>query len=70
MFRTTSNLNSLDESEVLIGYMEGVSGLPLKQQATRSYWQGWRNGAVDAGLIAPDSAYSSLGAEFYVPSIN
>lgn len=67
MHQAVSNVadfRALDEAEILIGYMDGVSGVSLAEGVTRSYWHGWRNGLVDAGLIEPDEAYLQLEEEF------
>ncbi|MCK8785358.1 hypothetical protein M0638_13290 [Roseomonas sp. NAR14] len=62
---TIAEFRLLDEAEVLSGYMDGIRGLPcVVSQHTRSYWHGWRNGAVDAGLVEPDEAQWALEAEF------
>lgn len=62
--RSVSDYRSLDEAEVLIGYMDGMAGISGVQGMTRSYWHGWRNGAVDAGFIEPDDAQLELEADF------
>jgi hypothetical protein len=62
--RSVADYRTLDESDVLIGYMDGVAGLVGERNMTRSYWHGWRNGAVDAGFIDPDSAQLQIEAEF------
>jgi len=62
--RSVVDYRSLDEAEVLIGYMDGVAGLVGSKDMTRSYWHGWRNGAVDAGFVEPDSAQSEIEADF------
>lgn len=63
--RTIADFHCLDEGEVMIGYMDGVQGLSFLEAATnRSYWHGWRNGAVDGGFIAPDEAQIKLQEMF------
>ncbi|MBO1073781.1 hypothetical protein [Roseomonas marmotae] len=62
---TLSDFYSLDEGDVLCGYMDGIQGLPCDvQQVSRSYWHGWRNGVVDGGFIEPDEAHQKLEAAF------
>ncbi len=63
--RTVAEYRSLDEAEVMIGYMDGVAGLTgVADTMTRSYWHGWRNGAVDGGFIDPDEAQIEIETEF------
>jgi hypothetical protein len=62
--RTVEDFRTLDEGEIMIGYMDGVAGLTGAADMTRSYWHGWRNGAVDAGLIEPDEAQLEIEADF------
>ncbi|WP_029002763.1 hypothetical protein [Azorhizobium doebereinerae] len=45
---TLEDLASLDEAEMLDGYRDGRAGEPAPGgNRSRSYWHGWRNGAVD-----------------------
>ncbi|MBI0537769.1 hypothetical protein D9599_19610 [Roseomonas sp. KE2513] len=62
--RSVTDFRSLDEAEILIGYMDGMAGLVGEKDMTMSYWHGWRNGAVDAGFIEPDQAQLQLEQEF------
>ncbi len=63
--RTVADFRTLDEAEMLCGYMDSVQGLPcVCAERTRAYWHGWRNGAVDAGWVEPDEAQYALEAEF------
>lgn len=63
--RTIADFRCLDEGQVMIGYMDGVQGLPfVGTSMDRSYWHGWRNGAVDGGFIAPDEHQVELQEEF------
>lgn len=62
--RSVTDFRSLDEAEILIGYMDGMAGLVGAEDMTRSYWHGWRNGALDAGFIEPDEAQLQIEAEF------
>ncbi len=48
--RTFADLQTLDGDEVVDGYRDGFRGEPEPgNNRTRSYWHGWRNGAVDRG---------------------
>lgn len=65
--RNVADFHSLDEAEVLIGYMDGIAGLSLDHEVSRSYWHGWRNGLVDGGFIEADEAQLELDAAFSAP---
>lgn len=62
--RTLADLDRLDIDEVTRGYDAGRHGRVVEpsDQVTRSYWHGWRNGAVDAGRRKPDDAQTDLAA--------
>jgi hypothetical protein len=62
--KSIADYRSLDEADILIGYMDGVAGVVGAKDMTRSYWHGWRNGTVDAGFIEPDEAQLQIEAEF------
>jgi len=62
--RDVADFRTLDESDILIGYMDGIAGLVGAKDMTRSYWHGWRNGVVDAGFLEPDEAQLELDADF------
>ena len=63
--RTISAFRALDDGEILIGYMDGHSGLPLAPGGTsRSYLHGWRNGMIESGRKRADQAYLELQRAF------
>ena len=63
--RTIDAFRALDESEVLIGYMDGFSGVPLAESGcSRSYLHGWRNGMIESARQLPDQAYLDLQFAF------
>lgn len=63
---TLEELEELDGDDVVEGYRDGFTGEPEpKGNRSRSYWHGWRNGAVDSGHIASDAAQQLL-AKAYV----
>lgn len=63
--RTVAECRRLDESDVMLGYLDGFQGNSISSQSiSRSYWHGWRNGAVDGGFIPPDEAQVELEKEF------
>ncbi len=62
--RTAADFRTLDESEMLLGYMEGFEGSPPPcSGASRSFYHGWRNGMVDAGFADADDAQIELATE-------
>jgi len=63
---TIADFRTLDESEVLLGYLEGFDGSPRPgSDCSRSFCHGWRNGMADAGHAEPDSAQMALSDAFY-----
>ena len=45
---TKDDLESLNDSEMVAGYLAGFNGCDEPGNSfSRSYWHGWRNGAVD-----------------------
>lgn len=61
---TAIDFYTLDECEVLLGYLEGFEGgRPPGSTASRSFQHGWRNGLVDAGLVEADEAQLQLRRE-------
>lgn len=63
---TMPDLCVLDEFEIAAGYFSGLRGgpEPLASTVSRSYWHGWRNGAVDGGH-RPKDADQDLLAHAY-----
>ncbi len=62
---TVSDFRTLDESDVLLGYLEGFEGGARPGSGfSRSFWHGWRNGMVDAGHAEADDAQLLLADEF------
>jgi hypothetical protein len=62
-----SDRRTLDESEVLLGYMAGFDGSPCPgSSCSRSFLHGWRNGMVDGGHAEPDAAQRALAAEYRI----
>lgn len=55
------DLNSLDVPEMIEGYQDGYGGAPEPgNNRSRSYWHGWRNGAVDGLHRESDEAQRFL----------
>lgn len=60
---TLEDLATLDTEEILEGYRSGADGDPEPgNNRSRSFWHGWRNGAMDAGALAHDQASHDLAA--------
>ncbi len=58
---TKADLETLTESEVIEGYWDGFNGEPEPgNNRSRSYWHGWRNGAVDGKHREKDAAQATL----------
>ncbi len=63
--RTVDDFRTLDDGEMLEGYLDGFDGqAPPDSTRSRSYWHGWRNGMVDSARCPPDQAYLALGTAF------
>ncbi|WP_428391214.1 hypothetical protein [Lichenicoccus sp.] len=62
--RTIEAFRALDDGEILIGYMDGFSGLPLADGHSPSYLHGWRNGMIESARLRPDQAYLDLQRAF------
>lgn len=62
---TVADFKTLNEGEVLEGYLDGFSGEPEPGSGrSRSYWHGWRNGAIESDRHVPDWAYLQLDKSF------
>lgn len=58
---TAEDLDRLDETEMVAGYLSGLHGEPEPGNTrTRSFWHGWRNGMADSGRREPDAAQGAL----------
>lgn len=58
---TVAELDALDQAEVIEGFWDGFSGEPEPMgNRSKSYWHGWRNGAVDGGHRKKDAAQAEL----------
>jgi ribosome modulation factor len=66
---TKSDLECLDEDEMVSGYRDGLNGgSEPGSDKSRSYWHGWRNGMTDKGFNPGDEAQASLAQELYGPA--
>ena len=62
---TLADLRSLDDDEIVEGYLSYLSGDPEPgPNRGRSFWHGWRNGAIDAGDIPIDDAARELASQW------
>ena len=62
---TIADFRTLNEAEVLSGYLVGFEGQPVPaSDSSRSFYHGWRNGRVDAGYCCADFAQIALVEEF------
>ena len=62
---TIIDLATLDDGEVLEGYLDGFhGGVTPNSSHSRSYRHGWRNGMVDSQRQNPDWAQDALALEF------
>ena len=58
------DLSRLDSDEMVAGYRAGFDGGEEPGSAfSRSYWHGWRNGAVDSGSRQIDQEQMQLVRE-------
>lgn len=63
--RTVSEFRTLDDGEILEGYLDGFSGITdATDGRSRSYLHGWRNGMIESERWPPDDAYDELRRAF------
>ncbi len=68
---TLEDLATLDDREVIEGYWAGKDGWPEPgNNRTRSYWHGWRNGAVDGKHRKKDAAQAKLASLAYAQTLS
>lgn len=61
---TASELDALDQAEVLEGYRDGFGGFPCGDNRGRSYWHGWRNGMADSGRMEVSPEMHALAKSY------
>lgn len=62
---TLADLATLDNVEVMEGYWYGFEGWPEPgNNRSRSFWHGWRNGALDGGHIKKDQDHAALAHNY------
>ena len=60
-----SQLNLLNDKEVIEGYMYGRVGNPEPDLSySYSFWHGWKNGATDGGYRPLDQSSAELARDF------
>lgn len=65
---TPQDLETLDQDEIVQGYMEGLSADEAKEPGSdksRAYWHGWRNAMTDRGLAQMDIHQARLVRALY-----
>jgi hypothetical protein len=63
--RTMVDLETLDEAQMVEGYMSAERGDPEPgPNRGRSFWHGWRNRMIDLGGLPKDDAAGSLAREY------
>ncbi len=63
--QTVEDFRTLDDGDVLEGYMDGFDGeTEPGNTRSRSYWHGWRNGMVDSARCLADLAHLALAQAF------
>lgn len=64
---TSEEMYLLDHDEVVQGYWTGMAGWPEPgNNRTRSFWHGWKNGAVDGGHREKDEFQAILAHEVHL----
>jgi len=62
--RTKDDLESLDQAEIVEGYVSAVRGDPEPgPNRGRAFWHGWRNRMIDYGELPMDDAAMQLAHE-------
>jgi hypothetical protein len=62
---TVAELDTLDDAEILEGYRDGFAGeAEPGNNRSKSYWHGWRNGAMDKGHLKLDAAARELARQY------
>lgn len=65
--RTISEFRKLDDGEMLEGYLDGFSGMPVATGVrSRSYMHGWKNGMIESERWPADDAYVELRNAFEI----
>lgn len=55
-----TDLDTLDEADILEGYKDGLEDFPCSGNRSRAYWHGWQNGMVDKGRMKSTPAMRFL----------
>jgi hypothetical protein len=63
--RTKADLDTLDDDEILEGYLDGLRGEPLPgDNRSRAYWHGFRCALFDRGRLTIDEPHRALAHEY------
>ncbi len=60
-----AELDTLDESEIIEGYLDGLKNERCGGNRSRSYWHGWRNGMVDGKHAKIDASQGLLAKDVF-----
>ena len=67
---TVADFKSLDDGEILEGYLDGFSGAAAPGSGhSRAYWHGWRNGMIESDRQPADFAYITLAHNFTLATV-
>lgn len=58
-----SDLETLDDAEIIEGYQDGLEGFPCSGNRSRAYWHGWQNAMVDKGRMKSTVAQQFLARD-------
>lgn len=62
--RTYAELQTLDEDEIVHGYLSAERGDPEPgENRGRAFWHGWRNRMIDLGELSCDEVSMQLARE-------
>ena len=62
---TLADLNSLDQEQIIEGYLTAQRGDPEPgENRGRAFWHGWRCRMFDCGQLTPDAGHIRLVREY------
>ena len=62
---TIPDFYTLDDGDVLEGYLDGFHGEPPPDSTrSRGYWHGWQNGMIESDRMPRTAAYDTLARAF------
>lgn len=64
---TIPDFKSLDDGDVLEGYLDGFHGAPAPDSTrSRGYWHGWQNGMIESNRMPCSKSYQRLAHAFEI----